>query len=517
MQGTDPPPSAATIVVVGLLAPRRGDGRRPLRLHAAAAADAGARRPEPRPGRRGSPPPTTSATRPARSPAACGRRRRTRPPLAASSRSRSRRWRWASTAGYAGLARAALRRRRGERLRARRRLRLGAGGARRARPRRLVGRRLLRRRRRHRARRRRRARRRHRRRSRRRRVWLRARRGRARRSRRSAGGRCGADAGAGRPAAVAPRRASACGDARLVAGYGAFGFGYILPATFLPAMAREAIADPAVFGWIWPAFGATAAASTALVALACRRDVAGAPVDREPRRHGRRRARAGGRPGLAGLLVAAVCVGGTFMVATMAGMQEARRRAGAAAPRLMAAMTAAFALGQLAGPWSSPSPRRRAPAASPGRASPAPRACSPPRSPCATTAQTLATPPRLRPRTAPMSTLADRMPPLPRERMTEAQRAAADELIAGPRKGVKGPFIPLLRSPELMARLQKVGEYLRFDSALPPRLSEFATLLVAAPVDAAVRVGRARAAGARRPAPRRRRSTRCARAAGRRR
>ena len=50
------------------------------------------------------------------------------------------------------------------------------------------------------------------------------------------------------------------------------------------------------------------------------------------------------------LLVAAVCVGGTFMVATMAGLQEARRLAGAAAPRLMAAMTAAFALGQLAGP-----------------------------------------------------------------------------------------------------------------------------------------------------------------------
>lgn len=73
----------------------------------------------------------------------------------------------------------------------------------------------------------------------------------------------------------------------------------------------------------------------------------------------------------------------------------------------------------------------------------------------------------------------DRMPPIPRERMTDAQRAAADELIAGPRKAVKGPFIPLLRSPELMARLQKVGEYLRFGSALPPRLSEFATLVVA--------------------------------------
>lgn len=73
----------------------------------------------------------------------------------------------------------------------------------------------------------------------------------------------------------------------------------------------------------------------------------------------------------------------------------------------------------------------------------------------------------------------DRMPPVPREQMDEAQRAAADELAAGPRKGVKGPFIPLLRSPQLLARLQKVGEYLRFESALPRRLNELVTLVVA--------------------------------------
>jgi len=72
-----------------------------------------------------------------------------------------------------------------------------------------------------------------------------------------------------------------------------------------------------------------------------------------------------------------------------------------------------------------------------------------------------------------------RMPPLNRETMSAAQRAAADELIAGPRKGVKGPFIALLRSPELLARLQKVGEFLRFDSSLPARVTEFATLIVA--------------------------------------
>ena len=49
---------------------------------------------------------------------------------------------------------------------------------------------------------------------------------------------------------------------RLVLCYGTFGFGYIIPATFLPAMARDVIPDPAVFGWVWPVFGATAALST---------------------------------------------------------------------------------------------------------------------------------------------------------------------------------------------------------------------------------------------------------------
>ena len=72
----------------------------------------------------------------------------------------------------------------------------------------------------------------------------------------------------------------------------------------------------------------------------------------------------------------------------------------------------------------------------------------------------------------------DRMPPLDRAAMTEAQRKVADELAAGPRGGVKGPFIPLLRSPELMDRLQKVGEYLRFRSSLEPRISEFVMLVV---------------------------------------
>ncbi len=43
-----------------------------------------------------------------------------------------------------------------------------------------------------------------------------------------------------------------------------------------------------------------------------------------------------------------------------------------------------------------------------------------------------------------------------------------------------GPFIDLLASPELMTRVSALGEYLRYRSALPPRLSEFAILITAA-------------------------------------
>ena len=52
----------------------------------------------------------------------------------------------------------------------------------------------------------------------------------------------------------------------LVLCYGAFGFGYIVPATFLPAMARELAPDPLVFGLTWPLFGLAAALSVAAVA-----------------------------------------------------------------------------------------------------------------------------------------------------------------------------------------------------------------------------------------------------------
>jgi 4-carboxymuconolactone decarboxylase len=73
----------------------------------------------------------------------------------------------------------------------------------------------------------------------------------------------------------------------------------------------------------------------------------------------------------------------------------------------------------------------------------------------------------------------DRMPPIPADKMTEAQTKVAAEIAAGPRKAVVGPFIPLMRSPELMSRLQKVGEYLRYQTKLGPNISEFVIVQMA--------------------------------------
>jgi predicted MFS family arabinose efflux permease len=54
--------------------------------------------------------------------------------------------------------------------------------------------------------------------------------------------------------------------------------------------------------------------------------------------------------GMAAIVVAALCVGGTFMVITMLSIQEVRAVAGAQVVQLTAAMTGAFALGQILGP-----------------------------------------------------------------------------------------------------------------------------------------------------------------------
>lgn len=77
------------------------------------------------------------------------------------------------------------------------------------------------------------------------------------------------------------------------------------------------------------------------------------------------------------------------------------------------------------------------------------------------------------------NSVADRMPPIPQDQWTDAQKKAAQEIVSGPRKELVGPFIPLLRSPEYMSRLQRVGEYLRYNTKLGSNISEFIILLIA--------------------------------------
>ena len=71
------------------------------------------------------------------------------------------------------------------------------------------------------------------------------------------------------------------------------------------------------------------------------------------------------------------------------------------------------------------------------------------------------------------------MPPLDQDAMSDSQRDAAREIATGRRGAVYGPFVPALRSPEFARRLQRLGEYLRYDSALDPRLREMVILLTA--------------------------------------
>jgi 4-carboxymuconolactone decarboxylase len=81
---------------------------------------------------------------------------------------------------------------------------------------------------------------------------------------------------------------------------------------------------------------------------------------------------------------------------------------------------------------------------------------------------------------APNVTMApDRMPEIPADKMTDAQKKASEEFAEGRGTAVFGPFVPLLRSPEVMLRTKAMGDYLRFRSVLPPKVSEYAILITA--------------------------------------
>jgi 4-carboxymuconolactone decarboxylase len=65
------------------------------------------------------------------------------------------------------------------------------------------------------------------------------------------------------------------------------------------------------------------------------------------------------------------------------------------------------------------------------------------------------------------------------ETLSEAQRKIYDAIASGPRKGVRGPLAVWLNNPGLAEHAQALGRYCRYETALPPRLSELAILTLA--------------------------------------
>jgi 4-carboxymuconolactone decarboxylase len=73
----------------------------------------------------------------------------------------------------------------------------------------------------------------------------------------------------------------------------------------------------------------------------------------------------------------------------------------------------------------------------------------------------------------------DRMPPIPADKLTEAQKRAAETFAEGRGYQIRGPFVPLIRSPEVMLRAKAISDYLRFKNTLDQRLVEMLILITA--------------------------------------
>ncbi len=70
-----------------------------------------------------------------------------------------------------------------------------------------------------------------------------------------------------------------------------------------------------------------------------------------------------------------------------------------------------------------------------------------------------------------------RLTPLDLTAVTGEQKRVADAIVSGPRGGLRGPFEAWLRSPAFAERAQLLGEYCRFQSALPSIHRELAILI----------------------------------------
>jgi len=73
-----------------------------------------------------------------------------------------------------------------------------------------------------------------------------------------------------------------------------------------------------------------------------------------------------------------------------------------------------------------------------------------------------------------------RLKKLSYEDLSSEQKKVWDDVVAGPRKKMHGPFFIWLHSPELLSRGQNLGLYARFHSSLPPHLSELCILIMSA-------------------------------------
>jgi 4-carboxymuconolactone decarboxylase len=73
----------------------------------------------------------------------------------------------------------------------------------------------------------------------------------------------------------------------------------------------------------------------------------------------------------------------------------------------------------------------------------------------------------------------DRLPSIPADKQTPEQRKASEAFRANRKQDVFGPFVPLLRSPEVMLRAMALGDYLRYRTVFPPKLNELIILITA--------------------------------------
>ena len=75
--------------------------------------------------------------------------------------------------------------------------------------------------------------------------------------------------------------------------------------------------------------------------------------------------------------------------------------------------------------------------------------------------------------------MSERLPLIPVEAMTPAQRAVHDAIVSGPRAGIGGPFMAWLHSPQFADRAQSLGELVRFGTSISQRLKELGILMTA--------------------------------------